>query len=386
MDGSIYDDIAPVYDHEVKATIKELLIDPGFVNAVSYLIPNVNWEKLSAQMLSFESKFDFQKGIIYPLVYGILHKTSSGLSSANWENLSREKEHLFLSNHRDIVLDAGILNILRFDHKFNTTEIAIGDNLFVYSWIKQLVRLNKSFIVKRSAVGREMLLSSKHMSEYIHYVINEKKESIWLAHREGRAKDSNDRTQESLLKMLAMAPVGMSFIDSLKDLNIVPLSLSYEYDPCDYLKAQEFQLKRDNSEYKKTQRDDLVNMEKGILGYKGQIHFQFGCQINDKLDEIAQKETDKKLQVEMVAKCIDNEIHRNYKIFSINYIAFDLLNETNRFSDKYTTDQKEEFEAYILKQINRISLLPEKDMPFLRMKFLEMYSNTLKNYLESIGM
>lgn len=381
MDGSIYDDIAPIYDHEVKTVIQDLLADPGFLNALSYLIPGENLELLKQQMLTFETKFDFQKGIIYPIVYNILHKTGSTLTSSNWENISRDHEHLFLSNHRDIILDAGILNIQRLDHDLDTTEIGIGDNLFVYPWIKQLVRLNKSFIVKRSITGREVLLASKHMAEYIHYVITEKKESIWLAQREGRAKDSNDRTQESLLKMLAMAPDNKSFIESLKELNIIPLSLSYEYDPCDYLKAQEFQQKRDNPEYKKSQRDDLINMEKGLLGYKGHIHFQFGTEINPTLDIIS-TEPDRRKQVELVAQAIDKQIHSNYKIFPINYIAFDLLNQTNRFASNYTSEQVAAFKQYIAGQMSKMKI-ENKDEAFLTTKFLEMYSNTLKNHIEA---
>ncbi|NDW10262.1 1-acyl-sn-glycerol-3-phosphate acyltransferase [Dysgonomonas sp. 520] len=382
-DSTIYDDIAPVYDHEVKRVIQELLDDQGFRNALEYLIPGVNWTELGAQMLTFETKIDFQKSIIYPLVWGVLKKTASSVTSSNWENISRDKKHLFLSNHRDIVLDAGILNILMFDHSLKTTEIGIGDNLFVYPWIKNLVRLNKSFIVKRGVSGREILLASKHMSEYIHYVITRKGESIWLAQREGRAKDSDDKTQESLLKMLTMASTGKTFSDSLKELNIIPLSLSYEYDPCDYLKAREFQLKRDNPEYKKTKKDDLISMEKGIMGFKGDIHFQFGKEINDELDKIA-LEPDKKKQVELVAQCVDKEIHKNYKIYPINYIAYDLLNETDRFRSMYTEEQAENFKSYIDKQIGKIDI-EEKDIEFLKDRFLVMYSNTLKNHLKAMS-
>ncbi|MFV0467679.1 MAG: 1-acyl-sn-glycerol-3-phosphate acyltransferase [Dysgonomonas sp.] len=375
----IYDDIAPIYDHEVKQIINELLADQGFINAVEYIIPGVDWDELGTQMRSFENKYDFQKNIIHPLVHGIARKTASAVEGANWDTLDKVKPYLYISNHRDIILDAGILNILLLDHGMNTTEIAIGDNLFVYPWIKKLVRLNKSFIVKRNVVGREILLSSKHMSEYIHYVITQKKESIWLAQREGRAKDSNDRTQESLVKMLAMAPAGIGFIDSLKELNIVPLSLSYEYDPCDYLKAKEFQMKRDDPEYKKSQHDDLLNMEKGLLGYKGNIHFQFGNQINSDLDKIS-LEPDKKVQVELAAKAIDREIHRNYKIYPINYIAYDMLNKSNQFSSHYSDEQAKDFKKYIESRIDKIDL-KEKDRDFLWTKFLEMYSNTLKNHL-----
>lgn len=254
--------------------------------------------------------------------------------------------------------------------------------MLIHPWIEKIVRLNKSFLVKRGVSVRQMFEVSSHMSEYIHYVINQKNESVWLAQREGRAKDSNDRTQESVLKMLALsAPTG-GFVDRIESLNIVPLSISYEYDPCDYLKAMEFQLKRDNPEYKKAQIDDLRNMEIGLLGFKGKIHFRFGKEINDKLDPI--KSLDKKEKTSAVARIIDREIHLNYEFFPCNYIANDLLEESTRHKEYYTDAQEIEFKEYLTKQIDKIQL-ENKDIPFLKSKILLMYSNTLKNNLIAKG-
>lgn len=382
MSSDRFSDIAPLEDDQVKSTIQELLVDPGFLHAVKYILPDVNWEEFSAEMSKYNTKFDFQSQMIAPTVWGLTKRTATSVESSGWENISRDRSHLFISNHRDIILDAGILNISLNSKGLETTEIAIGDNLLIHPWIEKLVKLNKSFLVKRGVSVRQMLEVSKHMSEYIHYTINEKKESVWLAQREGRAKDSNDRTQESLLKMLALWPETGCFVDRIKELNIIPMSISYEFDPCDYLKAKEFQLKRDNSEYKKAQIDDLRNMEIGLLGFKGNIHFRFGRVINDKLDPI--KELEKKEQTSAVAHVIDREIHLNYEFFPCNYIAFDLLNQTDRFVEKYNDDQKADFENYLAKQMNKIDL-ENKDIPFLRLKLLEMYSNTLKNYLIAKG-
>ena len=382
MSSDRFSDIAPLEDDQVKSTIQELLVDPGFLHAVKYILPDVNWEEFSAEMSKYNTKFDFQSQMIAPTVWGLTKRTATSVESSGWENISRDRSHLFISNHRDIILDAGILNISLNSKGLETTEIAIGDNLLIHPWIEKLVKLNKSFLVKRGVSVRQMLEVSKHMSEYIHYTINEKKESVWLAQREGRAKDSNDRTQESLLKMLALWPETGCFVDRIKELNIIPMSISYEFDPCDYLKAKEFQLKRDNPEYKKAQIDDLRNMEIGLLGFKGNIHFRFGRVINDKLDPI--KELEKKEQTSAVAPVIDREIHLNYEFFPCNYIAFDLLNQTDRFIEKYNDDQKADFENYLAKQMNKIDL-ENKDIPFLRLKLLEMYSNTLKNYLIAKG-
>ncbi len=296
-----------------------------------------------------------------------------------WENIDTSVEHLFLSNHRDIVLDAGLFNILRHKEGLRTTEIAIGDNLLIHSWIDKLVRLNKSFIVRRGGLSiKERLTSSKHLSEYIHYAITTKKESVWVAQREGRAKNSDDKTQDSLLKMLALYPDDKSFLESLKELNLIPLSISYEYDPTDYLKAKEFQQKRDDPDFKKSQRDDLLNMEIGILGNKGNVVFRFGKCINPELDKITTP--DKRLQPELAAKIIDKEIHSNYEIYPCNYIAHDLLHNENRFGDKYTSVQVEDFKNYLNTQIAKIDL-DYIDHDFAWEKMLEMYSNTLMNYL-----
>lgn len=373
-----YTDIAPIEDQDVKDTIQELLVDPGFIHAVKYILPNIDWDEFSAEMSKYNSKFDFQTQMIAPTVWGIARKTSSSLDSSGWENITNGKAHLFISNHRDIILDAGLLNIQLAEKNLPTTEIAIGDNLLIHPWIEKLVRLNKSFLVKRGVSVRQMLEVSSHMSEYIHYTISQKNESVWLAQREGRAKDSNDRTQESLLKMLALSSKTKGFVDSISDLNIIPLSISYEYDPCDYLKAMEFQLKRDDPEYKKSQLDDLRNMEIGLLGFKGNIHFRFAKEINDKLPPV--KSLDRKEQTSAVAKIIDNEIHRNYTFFPCNYIAYDTLEKTDRFKDKYTEKEVTDFQEYLAKQMNKITL-EHKDEDFLMSKLLEMYSNTLRNYL-----
>lgn len=380
--SSKFDDIAPLYDHEVKQAIAELLVDPGFKHAVTYIMPDIDWDEFSSEMSKYTTKKEFQTQMIYPVVSVLGSKVTTSIKGDKWERIDSSVQHLFLSNHRDIVLDAGLLNILRYGQGFDTTEIAIGDNLLIHPWIDKLVRLNKSFIVKRGVSIREQLTASKHLSEYIHYNISEKGQSIWIAQREGRAKNSDDRTQDSLLKMLALYPEDKSFTESLKELNLMPLSISYEYDPCDYLKAKEFQLKRDNPEYKKTQRDDLLNMEIGILGQKGNVVFRFGNCINDELDKIT--EPDKRLQPEIAAKIIDKEIHSNYEIFAVNYIAHDLLNNERRFADKYSDEEVDQFKNYLTKQIGKIDI-ENKDEDFLWSKLLEMYSNTLKNYLIAIG-
>lgn len=308
----------------------------------------------------------------------IIAKTTDGVSAVGIDNLEKEESYLFISNHRDIVLDAALLNIMFFDNDRSTSEIAIGDNLLIYPWITDLVRLNKSFIVKRKVSIREMLATSKQLSEYIYDTINRRNQSIWLAQREGRSKDSDDRTQGSLLKMLTLYD-RTEPLKALQALNIVPLALSYEYDPCDYLKAKEFQQKRDNPEHVKSQSDDIENMRTGITGYKGKVVFSFGNPINEKLEETTDN-VEKSDVLSFVSKSIDTEIFRSYYFFPINWVAYDMMMGTINHSDKYSDSDVENFNSYLDRQIDKIDL-PNKDYNFLRGKIIEMYGNTVKNQL-----
>ena len=245
-----------------------------------------------------------------------------------------------------------VLNLLLIRHGFNTSEIAIGNNLLIFDWISDLVRLNKSFIVKRDVGVRQMLEAARQLSGYIHFAITQKKESVWIAQREGRSKDSDDRTQESLIKMLGLAGDG-NLIDNLKEINLVPVSISYEYDPCDYLKAQEFLLRRDNPDFKKSQEDDLHSMEIGLLGYKGRVHFEISPCINDELDKLTHIEEKSEILAQIL-KIIDKGIHSGYMIYPGNYIAYDMLNGTDRFADRYTHKESLTFTNYLHSQLAKI--------------------------------
>jgi hypothetical protein len=258
-------------------------------------------------------------------------------------------------------------------------EIGIGDNLLIYPWIKRLVRMNKAFTVRRGLTAHEMMRSSQLMSSYIHYAVTQKRENIWIAQREGRAKDSSDHTQDSVLKMLAMGGEG-SFADKLRDLNIVPLTISYEFDPCDYLKAQEFQQKRDNPNFKKSKQDDLDNMKTGIFGYKGRVHYQCAQPINTWIDELG--DMPKNEFFTALSQRIDRELHRNYRLYPCNYIALDILEHSSVSSDSshYTSADVQRFEKYLQGQIAKINI-PNKDEAFLRERLLTMYANPVRNYL-----
>ena len=379
-----FDEIRPYAEGEVKQAVESLLADRQFSRMLKGFVPWMpSWMRNGLVRLAFvgvNTPLQFQLRFMKPVVKHILHKCSSGCSFSYSGIAPGPERYTFISNHRDIVLDSAILDLMLHEYRFPTTcEIAIGDNLLIYPWIKTLVKLNKAFTVKRGLSPRELLESSQRMSRYMHYAITEKHENIWIAQREGRAKDSSDRTQESLLKMFAMAGEG-SIIDRLKELNLVPLSISYEYDPCDYLKAQEFQQKRDNPAFKKSKQDDLDNMKTGILGKKGRIHYEAMPPINTWLDEFA--ELPRTEVFEAIARRIDQQIHSGYRLFPGNYIALDLLNGTTTHVGEYSDEERKTFEAYLQNRIDLVQI-KDKDEAFLRERILTMYANPVLNKVKS---
>jgi hypothetical protein len=375
-----FDEIRPYNNDEVKDAIESLTRDADFERAFRYIQPNVDWKVFSDLMRSFKTKEDFKSNLVYKFVTDLAKKTTFSLTFSGRSRLPKDKKPCtFISNHRDIVLDPSFLNIMLFDVGYGMTQVAIGNNLLIRPWIKTIVRLINSFIVKRNVPVRQMLEVSKELSAYIRHTITVTKDSIWIAQREGRAKDSNDRTQGSILKMLNMSG-DKDIVSNLMDLNIVPVSISYEYDPCDYLKAKEFQQKRDDPNFTKSQRDDLLSMETGLLCNKGRVHFSVGTPINDELVKLDSSTMEKNELVCTIAGLIDKEIFKHYHFYPCNYIAYDMLTRTNRFSEYYSLKDKQHFEKYLQGQLDKIVLL-NKDEDFLRTKILEMYSNPLKNHL-----
>lgn len=375
---SIYDDIRPFDPEELPAAFERLLSNAQFQQVLGYLYPGVPLEAVKTKMTACKTNLEFQLAFCYGFLKDLMAKASKGFDM-NVEAVDVTKRYTFVSNHRDIVLDSALLDVLLYDAGFNTTcEIAIGDNLLSLPWVKDLVRLNKSFIVQRSLSPREFLMASKKMAEYMHYVVGEKNDNIWIAQREGRAKDSNDRTQPSILKMMAMGGEG-SPVDRLRQLHIVPLAISYEYDPCDFLKAAEFQLRRDVPGWKKTALDDVNSMRTGIMGYKGEVHYHCAPCIDGFLDNLS-PDIPKTKVFDVIAEHIDKEIFRNYRLYPSNYLALDMLEGNEAHAGRYTAEDKAAFEKYLQGQIARIDI-PNKDEAFLRERMLTMYANPARNCL-----
>lgn len=384
---NIYDfsDIAPYSDDEFHEKLKSLVREPGFEHAVRYVVPDVNFPEFVEGLLKIHDKATFQAQIMQPFLEALCIKTTAGITYGGYDKVSDGGAYTYMSNHRDIVLDASFLNLGFLRRGMPSSEIAIGNNLLIYDWITDLVRLNKSFIVKRNLRLTKALEAAKQLSAYIHHAIVEKHESVWIAQREGRAKDSSDMTQESVVKMLGLEGGG-SLIDNIMSLNIVPVSINYEYDPNDYLKAREFLLKKHDPEFKKSQRDDLFSMETGLLEYKGRVHFEVCDPINKSL-EVLRTVTDKVEVVKRVCAIIDCEIHSNYKLYPLNYIAYDLLTGGNEYSSNYTDEDVASFRKYIDKQLDKVDVenVSADDRDYMVKMMLSMYANPLRNKQASLS-
>ncbi len=387
-----FDDIRPYAEGEMKEAFNSILADRQFSRILKGFAPwlpaGIRNTLLRSLFIGIKTPQDFQLRYMKHVVRHVLRKCSTGQSYNFDKSLRKDGAYTFMSNHRDIVLDSAILDLMLMEDKFKkTVEIAIGDNLLIYPWIRTLVKMNKAFTVNRGLSPKENLRSSIHMSQYMHFAIQQKRENIWIAHREGRAKDSNDRTQESVLKMLTLGGPheGRStrdIIENIKDMNIVPLSISYEYDPCDYLKAQEFQQKRDIAGWKKSKQDDLTNMKVGIFGKKGHIHYETSPCINEWLDSLDADSIQKTDIFRLIAEHIDKEIHKNYKIYPANRLALAELDGNDAVVKGLTDKDRESFNEYLADKISKVRV-DNPDERFLRTKILEMYANPLRNKMSN---
>ncbi len=378
-----FDDIRPFTPEELPAVLDELIQDPTFRHVIGIVFPQLPFEEFAKKAKSCKTPLDFQKAFCYPFLKKLAAEKTTGVTM-DCSAISKSGNYTFISNHRDIVLDSAFLSMLLIDNDFGTTtEIAIGDNLLIYPWIEKLVRVNKSFIVHRGLTIKQQLSSSIQISAYMHYAIQQKKENIWIAQRQGRAKDSNDVTQRSIIKMFGMSGEG-TLIERLKQLNLAPTAISYEYDPCDYLKAKEFQQKRDNPDHKKAPNDDLINMQTGIFGWKGEVAYKPAPCLNAWLDALDPNMPNNDIYGLLKDK-INTEIHKNYKLYPGNYVAADLINGTTDWASKgmYTPQQKEEFEKYIQQRVSLVDL-PNPDTVYLRHTILSMYANPLFNHYKAI--
>ncbi|MCC8359804.1 1-acyl-sn-glycerol-3-phosphate acyltransferase [Salinimicrobium sediminilitoris] len=368
-----YDDIRFYDDAEVQGALKDYVRHPMIKGLLQFTFPNVAFEKVEEKVLSCNSIRDFQTKIIYHTVQMVLSKSSEGLSYSGFDQLDKNESYLYISNHRDIVLDTSLLNCVLYEADLKMTASAIGDNLVKKPFLLALSRLNRNFLVTRGVSPREMLKSSQKLSEYIRKLLLEEKRSVWMAQREGRTKDGNDHTQQGVLKMLAMAKGDDSVAEYFGKLKVVPVAISYEFDPTDVLKLPEILAKRMEQIYIKSANEDFKSILKGALGNKGRIHIAAGEPIStEALKEIEAKAGSVNEQLQVLTASIDRRIHYNYKLWPANYIAFDLLNGSSMFEEFYNTKQKRQFERRLTRRVDFKNALEVNS-------YLLMYANPVIN-------
>ncbi|KIA84792.1 1-acyl-sn-glycerol-3-phosphate acyltransferase [Flavobacterium sp. AED] len=367
-----FDAIRPFYDSEINEALQNVIHHPMMKALMNFSFPDVADEVWKEQLRKTHSIRDFQCNFIYQSVQKVLEKSSEGLTTSGFENLEPNTSYLFISNHRDILLDTTLLNAALFEHGLVMTASAIGDNLVKKSFLKTLAKLNRNFLVQRGLTPREMLQSSKLLSEYIGHLLLHENRSVWIAQREGRTKDGNDATNPGVLKMLGMASDEKNLMDYFKKIKIVPVSISYEYDPTDALKMPQLMAEANNEIYIKEKNEDFMTILSGALGQKKRIHIHIGKVLDTEIDTIVAENDNCNKQILALAQVIDDSILSNYKLWPTNYIAYDIVNKINTHSHLYTENEKSLFER-------RLEMRIDETNPIALQGFLAMYSNPVVN-------
>jgi len=372
---SKFNEIRPYYDSEVNGVLKASLQHPMMKAMMGFTFPDMDESVWQEQLSRTHSIRDFQINFVYKSIQKVLENTSEGFTTSGFENLEPNTSYLFISNHRDIILDTSLLNVSLHDHGMVMTASAIGDNLVQKDFLSKLSKLNRNFLVKRGVSPRELLQSSKLLSEYILQMLSKENRSVWVAQREGRTKDGNDATHPGVLKMIAMANTTDSVTDYFKNLKVVPVSISYEYDPTDALKMPQLLAQSNDQTYIKEKNEDFINLISGITGQKKRIHLHVAKPLNEELDAIAALESNPNKQIQNIAQVLDDAILQNYKLWPTNYIAYDILHKTERFKTEYTVQEKQLF-------VRRLELRIDMDNAEMQNGILAMYANPVVNKLK----
>jgi hypothetical protein len=370
-----FEGLRPFYDSESEEVMKRMAQYDAYYKSMNYLWPDLTKEEMIEKALQIKSPYEFQMQFMRDAIWKIVNETSGGLTYTGLEHLDKNKSYLYIANHRDILLDSAILQIILDKEEFETSEITFGSNLMDEGFITDFVGMNRMITVKREGNIKELYDISCQLSAYIRHTIIDKNVSVWIAQRNGRTKDGNDITQTGLLKMLNMSG-NKGFKQNFEELNIVPLTISFEYEPCDALKVQESYLSSLHTNYVKAPGEDLNSILTGIKQAKGKIHVAFGKPIQAELIQI-DKNTNENEKIKLLAADIDKKIHQNYKLNPVNFIAYDLLHNTNVFSNNYTNTERENFLDYVNSKIT--SMKGEIDV--LKSLFITIYANPVINKL-----
>jgi hypothetical protein len=369
-----FEEIRPYRDSEINPALNRLISDPFFRHIPDFFFPDQEIEMIKQQLSSINSSHEFQKKFVYPLLLSIVKRTSTGFTHDGFEKLRKDTPYLFVANHRDIVLDSSFLQAILLEKGYVSTEITFGSNLMKGDFVIDFGKVNRMFRLERGGNKTELLKNSRRTSAYIRHTITNKKLSVWIAQRPGRTKNGNDRTEAGLLKMFNMSSCN-GFTQSFTELNIVPLVISYEYEPCCAYKIKEVLETGRSGAYEKQPGEDLKSIICGITQPKGRIHMTAGDPLNTFLHRVPQ-EGSLNSKLSCLAALIDEQVYRNYRLWPANYIAFDILNNADCNTDKYTSGEKEAFLAYMDKEIIGI----DSNRTEVENTLLRIYANPVINF------
>lgn len=380
LDFTEFESISPYTDEEAAVALSKLAEFPLLAQISQQFFPEESPEFLKNTLKQIKTIDQFQVLVMQKFVRWVLEHTAGSFTYEGIENISADKKFLALSNHRDIMLDPAITQLVLYMNNIPMTEICVGDNLITNETIEWLIRSNRMIKVVRGISARELYLCSQLLSKYIRLNITNNRSSIWLAQRQGRTKDGFDTTEQGLLKMLDMSG-GADFKTNFEELNIVPMSISYEYEPCDILKAREVVISR-TQKYVKAEGEDFNSIVTGIMQYKGDIHLHIGEPLTSEEIEAAAL-CDKNDRYQYIRRAVNRRVVEGYKLFKNNYVAYDLLNQSTKYAEKYEPADVEKFSAYMEKQLATVE--PELDRAELKEVFLNIYANPVvtKELLEN---
>lgn len=368
------DDLRPYTNAEIPVAMERMANDPTLGEMTRFAFDGMPVEQVREKLLQVKSADDFRIVFVQPLLESMVKKSSSGFTTAGAEHITRNEGHLFISDHRDIVLDGALLQLLLVYAGIPTSEITFGSNLISSPFVEDFGRSNKMYKIIRGGAGRDLIRNSYILSEHIHEVVADKR-GIWISQRDGRTKDGDDKTDQGLVKMLTLGS-DKEPAEALIDLHIVPFAVSYEYESCDALKAREIYMKR-REKYEKAPGEDLRSIIMGVKQFKGEIHMQVCPPLEaSEIRALATEEGNEMMRG--VAALIDRRIYAAYKLFATNYIAYDIKNGTAAYENQtYSAEQRVQFTEYLKKQASGI----EGDQDELFDILLDIYANPVKNRL-----
>ncbi|MCL2131113.1 MAG: 1-acyl-sn-glycerol-3-phosphate acyltransferase [Lentimicrobiaceae bacterium] len=378
MKKDIYYKVRPYRDDELPMAINRMLTSTGFIGSLINFVPDIPLNILIRKIRKTKTCFDFQKDVFAKIISTFQERSIDNFTVSGYDKLDKNKACLFVANHRDIIMDSALMQVYLLSLGIPPCLSGIGDNLLSAQIFVDVAKVCNMFTIIRSGTARDVVTSSKLVSDFIRHTICNEKKSVWIAQRNGRTKDGIDKTQASVLKMLCMGTRNQDVFTSIKELNIVPLTISYEFEPCDNLKARELALTEKNKKYTKTQGEDYRSMRDGIFAYKGRVHLAFGKSINDSIDSSIEFQSDNE-RYQYVCSLIDKQMYQNYRLWPNNHIAYDMLNDCEQFQNYYSEFSKRDFIKHLRKQSN------VEDISYIKMRqyLLQIYANPVKSFWEN---